>query len=99
VPRTQTFCENRSRLNDGREIGLKGSALNERFLSVGTTQRMNAREIIRFRMRPMHYTRKPDGGDRLEKCMDCGPKVQAANMPKILTKKFIENTSGSVELC
>ena len=31
VPRTHTFCENRSRLNDGREIGLKGSASKERF--------------------------------------------------------------------
>jgi hypothetical protein len=33
VPRTQTFCGNRSRLNDGRDIGLKGSASNERFLA------------------------------------------------------------------
>ena len=31
VPRTHTFCENRSRLNDGRQNGLKGSASKERF--------------------------------------------------------------------
>jgi hypothetical protein len=31
VPRTQTFCENRSRLNDGRQNGSKGSASKEPF--------------------------------------------------------------------
>jgi hypothetical protein len=35
---------------------------NERFLSVGTTQRMNTQEIIRFRMRPMQYTSQTGSG-------------------------------------
>ena len=33
VPRTHTFCENRARLNDGRQVGLKGSASKEPFLT------------------------------------------------------------------
>src|SRR5262245_25747288 len=35
VPRTQTFCEDRSRLHDSRQNGLKVSASKERFSGRG----------------------------------------------------------------
>jgi hypothetical protein len=34
VPRTQTFCAIRSRLNDGREIGIKGQRIKRTFFGV-----------------------------------------------------------------
>jgi hypothetical protein len=48
VPRTQMFCENRSRLNDGRQIGWKASASKGPILtqSSGGHFFLNARAIL-----------------------------------------------------